>query len=430
MGAAAADGPRPSQVLRRLRLLLLAAVLALPAACGREDQQEVAEVRPIQVMVTDTCLSGNVQPESKSSLSFRIGGRMMERHVGVGGHVRPGQLVAQLDPQDEQRGQQVARAAQRRAGDGRGGRQQISAGCANWSRRTRCRAPCSTRPGPGAGHRATRPQVESAQAQVRLADNRLSYMHLVSDVAGVVTACGAEPGEVAAAEQIEFVPTSLPDDVAKAYRILDRESDLRTDGVEDDPGADRESFDPQQAYARGRSETASFGSGGARKALLSPLVQLSFWKMKARAKRIGENGGFALLSSMMRAAADREVRIHLMGHGFGYIASSAPACGPSGANLPRPMSSLILAQGALSLWSCCDRLPGSGKPGYFRRLASSGVVAGPIVTTRSERDMAAGSLYPVPAGVARRVDFAADKLPKYGGVGSFGCAAAGWRSTT
>lgn len=228
-----------------------------------------------------------------------------------------------------------------------------------------------------------------------------------------------------AAEQIAFVPTSLPDDVAEAYRILDRESGLGADGEAGDPGADREAFDAQGAYARGRRDPASFGGGGARKALLSPLVQLSFWKMKARARRVGENGGFALLSAMMQASAGRGVRIHLMGHSFGCIAASASACGPAASALPRAVNSLVLVQGALSLWSCCDRLPGSDKAGYFRRLASADVVSGPIVTTRSEHDMAVGSLYPVAAGVARQVEFALGALPKYGGVGTFGLRGGG-----
>ena len=70
------------------------------------------------------------------------------------------------------------------------------------------------------------------------------------------------------------------------YRILDRESGLNADGVEGDPGADREVFDPDKAYAQGSRDPASFGGGGARKALLSSLVQLLLLEdEKARAKR-------------------------------------------------------------------------------------------------------------------------------------------------
>lgn len=228
-----------------------------------------------------------------------------------------------------------------------------------------------------------------------------------------------------AAEQVAYAPTSLPPVVAEAYRTLDRESGLGAEGV--DPGADREAFDPDTAYTLGQEDPASFGAGGARKALLSPLVQLSFWKMKARAKRVGERGGFGLLSSLMQASADRDVRFHLMGHSFGCIAASASACGPANAKLPRPVHSIVLVQGALSLWSCSDKLPDSKKgAGYFRRLAAGGVVSGPIVTTRSRHDMAVGSLYPVAAGVARQVDYAPnDPLPKYGGVGTFGLRGGG-----
>lgn len=229
-----------------------------------------------------------------------------------------------------------------------------------------------------------------------------------------------------AAAQTEFAPASLPADVAEAYRVLDHESGLNANGVEGDPGADREPFNPDAAYARALEEPVSFGGGGVRNALLSPLLQLSFWKMKERAKRIGESGGFALLSALMDAAKDRDVRFHLMGHSFGCIAASASACGPANAKLPRRVHSLVLVQGALSLWSCCDSLPESpAKTGYFRRLAADNVVAGPIVTTRSEHDMAVGSLYPLAAGVARQVDFAPGAFPKYGGVGTFGLRGSG-----
>ncbi|MGO1068807.1 hypothetical protein [Lysobacter sp. CA199] len=223
-----------------------------------------------------------------------------------------------------------------------------------------------------------------------------------------------------AADRIEYQPSTLPPDLVEAYRVLDEEAGLGAQGVEGDPGADREPFDPDVAYARGLAEEASFGGGGVRNALLSPLVQLSFWKMKKRAKKVGESGGHALLRLLMDATRERGVRFHLMGHSFGCIVASASVCGPDGAKLPRPVRSLVLVQGALSLWSCAGNLPDSGKAGYFRRLANGDAVSGPIVTTRSKHDSAVGSLYPLAAGVARQVSLAPDQLPTYGGVGSFG----------
>jgi hypothetical protein len=96
--------------------------------------------------------------------------------------------------------------------------------------------------------------------------------------------------------------------------------------------------------------------------------------------------------------------------------------GPAGgAGLGRPVQSLVLVQGALSLWSYCEDIPyRRGRAGYFRPLIAGARVAGPIVTTRSRFDTAVGRWYPLAATAARQVDFAPGELPRYGGVGTFG----------
>ncbi len=157
-------------------------------------------------------------------------------------------------------------------------------------------------------------------------------------------------------------------------------------------------------------------------ALLAPLRQLSFWQMKGRARSIGESGAARLLRRLETMAADRDVRFHLMGHSFGCILVSAAVNGADGdAPLPKPVHSMLLAQGALSLWAYCSDIPeAKGKAGYFRPLIAKGKVAGPIVTTQSVHDTAVRVFYPMGAGVAGQVDFAPGKLPKYGGLGMFG----------
>jgi hypothetical protein len=111
-----------------------------------------------------------------------------------------------------------------------------------------------------------------------------------------------------------------------------------------------------------------------------------------------------------------------MGHSFGCIVMSAAVAGPpDGPGLPRPVQSLVLVQGALSLWSYCEDIPfRQGRAGYFRPLVVRQRVAGPILTTRSRFDLAVGRWYPLGAGVAREIEFALDDLPQYGGVGTFG----------
>ena len=113
-------------------------------------------------------------------------------------------------------------------------------------------------------------------------------------------------------------------------------------------------------------------------------------------------------------------KIHLMGHSFGCIVVSSILNGPQGTgSLARPINSVALVQGAMSLWSYADQVLGSSQPGYFRSVLTRGVVSGPIITTKSRHDTAVGILYPAAVGLVREADFA-DTLPKYGGIGSFG----------
>jgi hypothetical protein len=218
---------------------------------------------------------------------------------------------------------------------------------------------------------------------------------------------------------------ALPPEVRAAYEVLDRESGLGSLGVGGPPGADRDPFDPQAVFAAVRSAPASFALIN-RDDLLAPLRTLSFWKMKDRARQFGEGGGSRFLNALLRAAGDRDVRLHLMGHSFGCIVVSASLAGPDGANLVRPVHSLALVQGALSLWSYCSAIPAAPRrKGYFRAV-TDGRVQGPVVTTRSSHDTAVGRWYPLAARAAGQVVFAAPgQLPKYGGVGSFGAQGPG-----
>jgi hypothetical protein len=190
------------------------------------------------------------------------------------------------------------------------------------------------------------------------------------------------------------------------------------------PGADREAFDPLQIFEDAPPPAGvSFGFGRpGGEALLAPLRTLTFWKMKDRARRFGKGGGNALLGALQRAAGDRSVRFHLMGHSFGCIVVSAMLSGPGGnGGDARPVRTLALIQGALSLWSYCDTIPGVGKTSYLRPVLAGRRVEGVVITTQSEYDTAVGRWYPLAAGVARQVAFQMPgELPRYGAVGCFG----------
>ncbi|MFO0797929.1 MAG: hypothetical protein U0804_10645 [Gemmataceae bacterium] len=234
----------------------------------------------------------------------------------------------------------------------------------------------------------------------------------------------------AAVEDVE--PDELSPEVVQAYRELNWEADLGAAGIT--PAADRSGFDPQGIYESLKEDAPSFGlfgGGGGVLGVLGVLRTLSFWRMKDRARAFGESAGSKLLAKMMQAAP-RHLRFHLVGHSFGCIVMAATLGGPRGrGRVARPVESLSLLQGALSLWSFCDDIPGvPGQRGYFRQVIADGRVRGPVVATQSAFDTATGKWYPLGAGVARQVAFAAPgELPKYGAIGTHGVRGPGVTAT-
>ncbi len=212
--------------------------------------------------------------------------------------------------------------------------------------------------------------------------------------------------------------------------MLDREAALGSGGPAKAPGEDREPFDPEAAYeAAVDDEEVSFGIG---RPLLGPVVgilrNLSFFKMKDRARTIGETTFHMLLSDLQEVAngSGRDVRFHLMGHSFGCVVVSATLSGPAGAPAADPVHSAFLAQGAVSFWSYCSEIPhANGSPGYFRSVIDGKRVSGALVTTQSEHDTAVCKLYPAASFAGRDVAFAAGELPKYGALGAFGAQGKG-----
>jgi hypothetical protein len=117
-----------------------------------------------------------------------------------------------------------------------------------------------------------------------------------------------------------------------------------------------------------------------------------------------------------------------MGHSFGCIVVASMLRGTDAAH-PLRASSALLVQGALSLWSFAAQLPNDERAaGWFHPVLDSQRIIGPLVVTTSRFDRAVGSLYPLAAGAAGQVDYAASPtadLPTYGALGAFGARGAG-----
>ena len=212
-------------------------------------------------------------------------------------------------------------------------------------------------------------------------------------------------------------PNKMSPGLAQAYIDLNNLLNLGADGAGGAPGADRAPFDPVKVFEASKildRRAASFGGftvGG----LLDTLRSLSFWTMKDRGRKLGETAGANLLKALQKAAAGRDVHFHLMGHSFGCIVVSAMAAGAA------PVQSLVLVQGAFSLWSYANAIPKLPLiPGYFRSVLKDGKVLGPIATTQSPFDRAVGVFYPLGAGAAGQASFDVLDLPIFGGVGTWG----------
>src|ERR1700740_2644532 len=102
--------PDPPILAKPMRAALALALLATPlGACNDHPgtpleraalvHVELVQPRDGQAAVT---LTGEVQARFSADLSFRVSGRVLERLVDVGPHVNAGDLLARLDPAEQQ----------------------------------------------------------------------------------------------------------------------------------------------------------------------------------------------------------------------------------------------------------------------------------------------------------------------------------------
>ncbi len=182
-------------------VLILCAAVA-PAACTRNEV--VPEpIRAVRTMTVSPGSAGGtheyaaeVRARTEVRLSFRVGGKIVSRPVEVGQRVRPGQLLAQLDPADLKLGQESANAALRAAQAShelaqaeykrfKDLREQGFISVVELERRETTLL-------------AQRASWEQARAQANLQGNLAGYTQLVAPSSGVVTGLDAEAGAVVA----------------------------------------------------------------------------------------------------------------------------------------------------------------------------------------------------------------------------------------
>ena len=190
------------------RIAIVAAILMAATVMGCDKPAPpTPQARPVRIVTVErraegetVSLTGQIRAKDQVSLAFRLDGRMTQRPVNVGDVLKAGQVVAQLDPQNQQNALRSAQAnlssteailTQARLTFGR--QQKLLAdGWTTHAKFDEAEQALKT----------AAAQVDSARAQLRIAEDQLSYTTLLADAPGVVTAVGAEPGEVVRAGEM------------------------------------------------------------------------------------------------------------------------------------------------------------------------------------------------------------------------------------
>ncbi|WP_061024046.1 efflux RND transporter periplasmic adaptor subunit [Bradyrhizobium sp. CCH5-F6] len=192
--------------LFRIQLLVLLAVST--SACGRDQapvrpaalvKSEVVSLKPRQTAIR---LSGDVQARVSSELSFQVSGRVTERLVDVGDHVKAGEVLARIDPTEQLADLEGAKAAVTSA------EAQLRVATANFQRqKTLMASGFTTRPSYDQAQEALHTaegNLEAARAQLGTSTDALGYTELRASAAGIITARNIEVGQVAQSAQSAY----------------------------------------------------------------------------------------------------------------------------------------------------------------------------------------------------------------------------------
>jgi membrane fusion protein, multidrug efflux system len=176
---------------------LLLVLISVLSGCGKEsvpasttgpdNAGQPAMTLVVGAVISDSgnVYSGEIRARYETQLGFRIGGKIIERLVDAGARVKPGQVLARLDPADS--GLQASSAQ---------AQYQLAEDEAKRYRELRDKNFVSQ-----SALDAKEAALKAAAAQAGLAGNQTDYTSLRADHAGVIAATMAEVGQVVSAGQ-------------------------------------------------------------------------------------------------------------------------------------------------------------------------------------------------------------------------------------
>lgn len=194
--------PHPMALSTGAAWLALSLAMTL-AGCSRpapvEEPVRAVKVQAVAASGIETApeFSAEVRARVESQLGFRVAGKILRRQAELGQHVRAGEVLAQLDPQDLRLAADAARAQQAAALTNR----DLAAADLQRYRELRAQnfisgAELERRE---STWKAAQAQFDQSRAQSSSQANQAAYTTLAADAAGIVTAVDAQPGQVVAA---------------------------------------------------------------------------------------------------------------------------------------------------------------------------------------------------------------------------------------
>jgi membrane fusion protein, multidrug efflux system len=185
---------------------LAGALLVLGIAGCTEEAPKPPEIRAVTTLRVsvgtqsdNVAYSGDVQPRYETALGFRVGGKVVARLVDVGTRISAGQVLARLDPEDQQLNQEAARSQLAAA---KAAFEQAKADLARYAelleKQFISAAEFDRR---RTDYDVAKARLEQAEAQLGVTRNQSAYTQLRADHAGVVTSVRAEVGQVVSAGQ-------------------------------------------------------------------------------------------------------------------------------------------------------------------------------------------------------------------------------------
>ncbi len=186
-------------------LALVGAVALAVSGCSDEKKAETKEVvRPVKVVeiaeAGDTRAldySGAVKARVEMNLGFRVAGKITDRRVNIGDRVKPGDLLAQIDPTDYQLAVKTAEANLAAAEKG-----VATADLANKRAQQlfdKSVTAKSQMEQAALSYDQAVSTRDAAASSVDQARNQVAYTELKADRSGIVTSISADTGAVVAA---------------------------------------------------------------------------------------------------------------------------------------------------------------------------------------------------------------------------------------